>query len=315
MLGLAVVALVACGDKPATETGAAPTGTTTADSALDSAASEEPVWEDLRLASSVSFNGVVGTTTDAWAVGTSGEIWRVALGGEATPVATGVVEDLFAVYGEGKGDGVVMTVVGTSGAVLDLGSGPPVAEDLGTVNLYGISGQPDDLTAVGWGGVVRRQGGGDWEFESTPAGLQLNAVWVDADGAAASVGNGGVIANRVDGVWSLSVSPTTRDIYAIAGTGDDLWAFGVDGLVLRRQLNSWQLVEVDTSQTLWGAWAAPTGEVFAVGNGGTALRFDGTGLFEELVTGVDSNLYAVHGVSASQVWAVGNRGQVLRLNE
>ena len=34
--------------------------------------------------------------------------------------------------------------------------------------------------------------------------------------------------------------------------------------------------------------------------------------FEELPTGIDANLYAVTGTSANNVWAVGNRGAVVR---
>jgi photosystem II stability/assembly factor-like uncharacterized protein len=51
--------------------------------------------------------------------------------------------------------------------------------------------------------------------------------------------------------------------------------------------------------------------VFVVGNNGTALYFDGT-VWKDLPTGVVNNLYAVHGSSPTNVWAVGNRGAAIQ---
>ena len=56
---------------------------------------------------------------------------------------------------------------------------------------------------------------------------------------------------------------------------------------------------------------AEAATAFAVGNNGTALSWNGT-TWDLLPTGVDNNLYAIHGVSAVNMWATGNRGMAMQ---
>jgi hypothetical protein len=76
---------------------------------------------------------------------------------------------------------------------------------------------------------------------------------------------------------------------------------------------------VETPQTtiavplLHAVWAVSATDVFAVGDGGTILRRV-NGIWTPLLSGTTSNLRGVWAASSSDVWAVGVAGTVLRFN-
>ena len=75
---------------------------------------------------------------------------------------------------------------------------------------------------------------------------------------------------------------------------------------------SWRVEHpVSGGNLLAAAWAAGDDDVFAVGNGGTILRYDGSA-WQHMDSGTDENLTGVWGLSASQVYATGFNGTVLR---
>ncbi|MBL8951500.1 MAG: hypothetical protein JNK82_12020 [Myxococcaceae bacterium] len=63
--------------------------------------------------------------------------------------------------------------------------------------------------------------------------------------------------------------------------------------------------------TLNAAWASSERDVWAVGNVGTLLHYNGQ-YWKTAPTPTRLDLFAVHGTGASDVWAVGERGVVLR---
>lgn len=56
-------------------------------------------------------------------------------------------------------------------------------------------------------------------------------------------------------------------------------------------------------------WAAATNDVWAVGNAGTILHFDGT-RWTPVASGTTANLTAIHGLGASDAWAVADSGAI-----
>jgi photosystem II stability/assembly factor-like uncharacterized protein len=66
-----------------------------------------------------------------------------------------------------------------------------------------------------------------------------------------------------------------------------------------------------TTQYLTAVWAAGPNDAFAVGYGGTILRYNGA-LWESMTSGVTAALNGVHGTSPTQVFAVGNGGTILK---
>jgi photosystem II stability/assembly factor-like uncharacterized protein len=65
-----------------------------------------------------------------------------------------------------------------------------------------------------------------------------------------------------------------------------------------------------TTQTLRGMWESGDSNVFAVGDNGTILQYDGT-TWTVVNTKTTTNLRAVWGTSPTNIYAVGDKGTIL----
>jgi hypothetical protein len=99
------------------------------------------------------------------------------------------------------------------------------------------------------------------------------------------------------------------------GPGADAWAVGESGFVGRRapETGAWCWCAPAPPATLRGIWGASDQALFAVGDGGRLLRFDGTQWFNyQFIT--NSGLNAVFGTGPNDVWAVGQNGTALHFD-
>jgi hypothetical protein len=294
-----------------------------ADTDADVDTDAKPVWVDRRIQTSSTLYGVYTGGTGAWVAGTGGVMWRIAQGSENV-IPTGTEEDLLGLYGVGDDTTTQLVAVGASGTVLiySAADGSFVRQDVGTPTFRDVDGTLSNLTAVGTGGAYRWQGT-EWTFEQLPHSYRLNSVWVASNGDAIAVGDDGAVVHRVGGTWTddsvIKLAGYTQNFNSVFGSSDtDIWVVGELGFILHFDGTNWTQVAGGREEpTLWGVWAAPTGEAFVVGNNGTARMSkaidEAPGYeFVELPTGSDSNLYSVTGSNSNNVWAVGNRGTILR---
>lgn len=104
--------------------------------------------------------------------------------------------------------------------------------------------------------------------------------------------------------WCAETAPagTSARLSAVwAVTGNDVFAVGDGGTILRRTNNAWTKLTSGTTANLRAVWGASPSDVWAVGESGTILRFDGAAW--TAVTGVTtSDVAAVWGASATDVW-------------
>lgn len=188
--------------------------------------------------------------------------------------------------------------VGDSGTLLALSAtGTSVTSKSGNLNagsgttLNGISQNPnnsnDDLFIGGSGGY-----GVAWD------------------------GNNGVSTQSKNGGGNI----LGANINAMLCGGAFHYAAGDSGGISRRSTSSgnstkWQITTpAPTAQNLRGLWASSDTNIFAVGDGGTILQFDGTSWTLVKVTNqptFSTNLRAVWGTSNSNVYAVGDNGTIL----
>lgn len=117
---------------------------------------------------------------------------------------------------------------------------------------------------------------------SPPVGT-LNGVWVGSSGEAWAVGDGGVVLHRSFGLWSLEPLPggpsTTDTLTGVLGTG------------------------------------APT-SLFISGSGNTVwVRRSSNTIGSYRKSGGTSQLLAISGSSSAEVWAVGEAGETLRVDD
>jgi HEAT repeat protein len=117
---------------------------------------------------------------------------------------------------------------------------------------------------------------------------------------------------------------TKNELQAICGTADDsAIAVGHGGAIVRYDGQKAAALKGPRAEDLYGVWCAASDEAFAVGDKGTILRWDGKA-WDAAYTVSEAtrrlleapletlSLRAVWGRSSSEVYAVGERGTILR---
>ena len=195
----------------------------------------------------------------------------------------------------------------------------------GTGALSGVWGiAPDDVWIVGG---VTEQGeswhydGATWSEVAVPEGVGL-LVWVYgfASDDVWAVGVGGAGAHWDGSAWTAVDFGTEEDLWGVFGfTRDDLWIVGGDPdegdpLILRYDGTTPTVVPVAAEENPRGArslfkvWGID-GELFATGQTGTLLRWDGEAWrFQSGGAEADQDFVSLWGTSSSQIVAVGGRG-------
>jgi hypothetical protein len=123
------------------------------------------------------------------------------------------------------------------------------------------------------------QEGGIWRVTQVLDGIMLGAVDY-RDGLGIAVGLGGAIFHRAGSSWQPVPSGTTDDLLDVTiGPGDNTWACGESGTLLRWRDGRWQRYPLSfaLSQTSINSCVAlPSGEAWATYLGGSVLRWDGS---------------------------------------
>jgi photosystem II stability/assembly factor-like uncharacterized protein len=116
----------------------------------------------------------------------------------------------------------------------------------------------------------------------------------------------------VDGLWTQVYSPTTADLNGVAftDTGEG-WAVGDGGTILRYDGVSWALTPSPGILNLNGI-AVSGNAGWAVGESGTVLRLSG-GTWTDESLGITSDLYGVDLADDGAGWLGGDAGTIYRL--
>jgi len=177
--------------------------------------------------------------------------------------------------------------------------------------IHGIGGQRGHLYAVGERGSILAEGSGRaWTPEPAPPFGELRAVTAAGEDAWA-VGVGGIILRRARGRWVPEESGTTRDLDGIARNPDGVYAVGASGTILvqRPGRATWVEEPSGVAADLLAAFQQD-GAVYAVGKGGAIVRRARDGWVRE-ASGTLHDLYAVGG-DGQAIFAVGAAGTILR---
>lgn len=138
------------------------------------------------------------------------------------------------------------------------------------------------------------------------------SIWAEP-GFVAVADDGGRVHWLVEGVWSTAGAPEGAALNGVSGiSATDVFAVGESGTAIRFDGLAWAATTTGTSQTLRGVWASPELTV-AVGDGGTVIAFDGTS-WTPLSSPSSSDLLAIAGTSATNLWAAGDAGTVLHFD-
>jgi hypothetical protein len=142
-------------------------------------------------------------------------------------------------------------------------------------------------------------------------GTTAGEVWI-------GTADGNLLRRNGDTQTTLLSAPPSPGgaFFALAGTGaaNDLVVVRDNGLSYRydgRKLNA--LPSLGSPTIAYDAWAAPTGELFVGSPGGVLYRFAGN-IWGSRLSPSTSSLYAVGGVSASEVYVGTGSGLVYRVD-
>jgi hypothetical protein len=106
-------------------------------------------------------------------------------------------------------------------------------------------------------------------------------------------------------------SGTRASLNSVWGSsGDDVFAVGDSGTILHFDGSTWNPMSSGTEEPLNDVWGNSATRVFAVGESGTILRYNGTN-WTSLNSGTTQNLKGVWGSSATDVYVVGSGGAIL----
>lgn len=110
------------------------------------------------------------------------------------------------------------------------------------------------------------------------------------------------------GQWCRETAPAAGVLLGAvwAVTTGDVFAVGDGGTILRRANNVWSAMTSNTTANLRGVWAANASDAWAVGPGGVAMHYDGAAWSAKSIPGVTSDLHAVWGVAGNDVWLIGS---------
>ncbi len=186
------------------------------------------------------------------------------------------------------------------------------ASMLDAPTLFGVSGTPGgEVFAVGAKGTIFRWDGQAWSRSSVAGRRVLKGLCEDPAFGLWVVGSGGTVLHQVDGVFREVPSSVTQDLLACA---PGVIAVGAGGVALKADAGGVHPLGSVAYPDLTAVTSLPEGRAWAVGLDGQVVEFqpDGKVVLASVANGKD--LFAVHATSALSVWAVGEGGVALRYN-
>ena len=229
---------------------------------------------------------------------------------------------LFGIWASGPTD---VWAVGINGTVLHFDGGPtglwttvPISGTQPTATLTGVWGASSaDVWIVGQGGLILHGSASGVTAEPSGTTADLAGIWgLSATDVWAVAARAPVLRRNATG-WAVQTATLGSNIYYgiwLAAT-NDAWIAG-DRATLHNDGAAWTGVTnpLDSATSIWGS---ASDDVWSVGRpvtGGTTFisRFNGV-QWVAATSPSTMPLQAVRGTSATNVWAVGNGGTVLRL--
>ena len=129
-------------------------------------------------------------------------------------------------------------------------------------------------------------------------------------GVAIPVSQPACAAVSVDG-WATQTSGTSATLYAVWGDSlSSVFASGEFGIILHYDGNSWTPMNTGIKNVFYGIWGSSSDDVFAVGQNGVVIHYDGSA-WTQVYNNPGTHLYGVWGTSSSDVYVVGNGGTIL----
>ncbi len=275
---------------------------------------EDDVWVRVTNLPSDAFMGVWGSAPDdIWAAGRDGIVSR--WNGVRWTLANGVTyEPLERLVVVAEDD--VWTSTGNGVFRRDGSAWARVGDELRSQvwqTAEGVRYTEGDRTTRDWNGD-------EWSPvpDSWAAGPMsfANDVWIAADGRAWAVGGHGtrgVLLSRFDGERWVDVDlsgvegANRNGLNAVwAASADDVWAAGNGGYVLHWDGEIWSETQLEVADDFLGLWGSGADDIWMVGAGGSIVHWDGSEWRVRELAFDPVQLRDVWARSEDDAWAVGH---------
>jgi hypothetical protein len=170
----------------------------------------------------------------------------------------------------------------------------------------------NDVYAVGENGLVRHYDGLRWSVIATPTAKTLLGLWGRGDDMFA-VGDGGVVV-RGTGTTIVPSTSGPNSWRRAWHTGSTFFLAGSAGTLLEGDGVTWT-PHTGSAQDLSDLWGTSTSDVYVVGDGGTILHWNGSAFSPAQTSTVAVQLFGAWGIVSgptTTVFAVGAGGTILR---
>jgi hypothetical protein len=159
------------------------------------------------------------------------------------------------------------------------------------VDLHGVTGSSStDVILVGGNATVLRGSGTSWTQDMVPIGATttLFGVFEVAPGDAYAVGSGNTAMHYQAG-WILQTTVGTTELHAVWGVSGNVWAVGGGGTILHTTGTTWSPETSGVTSSLNGVFGTSATDIWAVGDGAVVLHSTGNGTWTPMASGIPSD--------------------------
>lgn len=164
-----------------------------------------------------------------------------------------------------------------------------------------------EVFLAGANGHVAAFSGTTWT-ESTSGSATFNAMWGSSATDVYAAGTGATILHYDGSMWTTVANPGTGSFTAIWGGGGHVFAAGTS--IVHANGGAFATTTTPIATTVRGLWGSAGDDVFAVGDAGVILHWDGVSWTQMIAS--TTALHAVAGSGAAEVVAVGDGGVISR---
>lgn len=144
-------------------------------------------------------------------------------------------------------------------------------------------------------------------------GFPLWAVW--GSGPSDIYAGGDKMLHHDGKSWKVMANSPPHPVYAIWGSDPTtVFAAGTGKDFSRRVGNKWVQVPKGTSNTMYAIWGTSATNVYMVGDSGTMVRIQGTGISAVVPVSSGHKYSAVWGTGPTNVYVVGKGGVIVHFN-
>ena len=267
-----------------------------------------PTWEVVDSGTTENLYGVWGASSrEVWAAGDDGTVVR-CLAGACSVVDAGTTRHLRAVWGTSASN----VWVGGQAILHYGGSWTVEMSTVGGIGwgLWGF-GPSDIFHDGGTSGEFLHYDGSHWR-ETSQRSPRFGIMWGSSRAGIWAVGDSGVVYHHNSAEWRSVDIGTTEDLNAVGGSSSsDIWIGGSD-VLMHFNGSTWRnrSEEVSSRTAVSAIWVSPTlGVMVAMAARSFLLEH---GSWTEIDVPVAASIKTIYEPSSGELWAVGTGGTILR---